>query len=319
MTPDSRSRANWRWLLVAAMIGAAALIPVVQGRYDARMTHVAADPDILYFSSPRAVKSMAMSFDSLMADIYWMRAIQYYGRREEAALRKVPYKNLATLLDIVTTLDPKMLDVYRAGSVFLAEPEPLGAGKPQESIRLLEKGISLQPREWRLWYDKGFTYFLYLKDYQKAGQAWLDGSRVPGAPPWLEGLAATSMLQGGAMETAKSLWRRQLEESTRKDLRDNARNHLDSLQVDEERWTLEFFLDKYAAVRGGYPAKLEDLVVAGYLRYVPNDPSGTPYAYFAATGAVSLSDKTKVRYISLNYSYRDTFMANLERLYGARR
>jgi hypothetical protein len=319
MRTESGARARGKWILGIAMAGAVLLIPPVQRRFDARMEHATADPDILYFSSPRAVKALAMSFDNLVADVYWMRAIQYYGRREEAARRKMPYKNLAALLDIVTTLDPKMLDVYRAGSVFLAEPEPLGAGKPEASIQLLDKGIALLPQDWRLCYDKGFVYFLYLKDYQKAGQAWIDGSRIQGAPPWLEGLAATSLLQGGALETAKSLWRRQLEEATRADLKDNARNHLDSIQVDEDIWTLEFFLEKYAAVRYGFPARLDDLVVAGYLRYIPVDPSGVPYQYFSATGAVSLSPESKVRYLTLTYSYRDTFKANLEQLYGSKR
>jgi len=91
------------------------------------------------------VKSLSLGYQSLLADLYWIRAVQYYGRREEAARRQVRYKNLAALLDITTTLDPQMMDVYRAGSSFLAEPEPVGAGQPEESLKLLDKGIGFYP------------------------------------------------------------------------------------------------------------------------------------------------------------------------------
>ena len=96
------------------------------------------DPDLLYFSAPSAVKKMALGYDGLMADIYWMRAIQYYGQREQAEKRVVRYKNLSKLLEITTTLDPYFLDAYRMGAIFLAEADPVGAGQPRESLKLLD-------------------------------------------------------------------------------------------------------------------------------------------------------------------------------------
>ena len=313
MKPQSRLRARNRWWLLAPCLAAALLIKPVQDRIDVRLQRAAMDPDILYFSSPSAVKALALGYDGLLADVYWMRAVQYYGRREEAERRPVRYKNLAGLLDIVTTLDPKMLDVYRAGSVFLAEPDPVGAGQPQEAVKLLDKGISFQPQEWRLWFEKGFVYFWYFKDFQKAGEVWLGASRLTPAPPWMAGLAASALSRGGAIETAKDLWRRQLEGSTRDDIKNNARNHLASIQVDEDIWTFEFVLEKYAARHGSPPDSLEALVRAGYLRFIPVDPSGIPYSYDAAAGKVSLSPQSKVRYLSLPYDYRESFLAKLRK------
>ncbi|MGA2263398.1 MAG: hypothetical protein ABSH28_18430 [Acidobacteriota bacterium] len=280
MRPFSRP---WHgWLLVAACLAAAWLIRTAQDQIDARQNRSLVDPDVLYFSSPRAVKALALGYDGLIADVYWMRAIQYYGRRDEAARRQVRYKNLPALLDIVTTLDPRMLDVYRAGSIFLAEPEPLGAGEPLEALRLLYKGVSLRPLEWPLRFDQGFVYYLYLKDYRRAGQAWLEASRVEGAPPWMEGLAAHGLSQGGDVETARYLWRRQLEGSARADVRD------------------------------------EDLVRAGFLDHVPLDPSGVPYQYNSATGAVTLSSASRVRYLEMPDNYRKTIKDNLARTFTAK-
>ena len=199
------------------------------------------------------------------------------------------------------------------GSIFLAEPDPVGAGQPQEAIKLLDKGISFQPKEWRLWFEKGIVYFWYVRDFKKAGEVWLDASRLASAPHWMAGLAASALSQGGAIETAKYLWRRQLEGSEREDVRDNARNHLASIQVDEDIWTLEFVLEQYVARHGSPPPSLETLVRAGHLRFLARDPSGVPYRYDAATGKVSLSPQSKVRYLSLPYNYRESFLAQLQR------
>ena len=164
------SRQVWIWggifLICAAMIKPA------QDHVERRLGDPGQEPDQLYFNSPSVLKRMALSYDRLLADLYWMRVIQYYGRRDEADKRPVRYKNLATLLDITTTLDPDLMDAYRAGSIFLAEADPVGAGQPQEALKLLDKGIRTHPQEWKFWYDKGFIYYLYLQDYSRAGEAW---------------------------------------------------------------------------------------------------------------------------------------------------
>jgi tetratricopeptide (TPR) repeat protein len=303
--------------LIAACIVAALLIRPVQERLDERVKGRVAAPDLLYFDSPTAVKRMALGYESLVADFYWMRAIQYYGRREEASLRPVRYKNLAALLDITTTLDPKLLDAYRAGSGFLAEPEPLGAGQPQEALRLLDKGIALHPEEWRLGFDKGFVYFWHFKDFAQAGKLWLSLSRRPEVPRWMESLAATAMSRGGAVETAKDVWQQQYRESDRQDVRENAWNHLATIQVNEDLWTLEFFIEKYTEKYGRLPAALEDLTQVGFLQQVPRDPSGTHYIYDRSTGTVVLDPASKVRYLKMPFDYKPAFREKLARLYSA--
>src|SRR5947207_8255973 len=90
--------------LILACAISAALIKPVQDRLDDRVGKSTKVLDLLYFGSPTAVKRLALGYDGLLADVYWMRAIQYYGRREEAQRRPVLYGNLAALLDITTTL-----------------------------------------------------------------------------------------------------------------------------------------------------------------------------------------------------------------------
>jgi hypothetical protein len=295
-------------------LASASVLVAVQMRIDERLVDAAAGPDLLYFSSPAGVKKLALGYDSMLADIYWMRAIQYYGRRDLAERRPVRYKNLAGLLDIASSLDPDMMEIYRSGSTFLAEPDPVGAGQPQEAVNLLDKGIDRHPLEWRLQYDKGFIYFWHFKDFHEAGKVWLNAGRLPGAPDWMAGLAASTLSKGGAIETAKMLWRRQFEDSTRAELKENARNHLISIQADEERWTLEHFVEQFAARYGSFPRSLEDLVGAGMLHYVPRDPSGTPYRYDCITGEVFLSPETQITYFPAPEVYREAYRHKLSSL-----
>jgi tetratricopeptide (TPR) repeat protein len=301
------------WTFCGIFLICAALIKPAQDRIERNLGDPGQEPDLLYFNSPSMLKRMALSYDHLLADFYWMRVIQYYGRRDEADKRPVRYKNLAALLDITTTLDPDLMDAYRAGSQFLAEADPAGAGQPQEALALLNKGIRAHPQEWRFWYDKGFIYYLHLSDYQKAGEAWQTGSRIESAPHFLEPLAAMSFTKGGAIEVALALWNNQYRESTRADVRENARNHIFSIEVARDIWSLEFLLEKHKEKADSYPPSLQELIRGKKRTYGIVDPLGTPYSYNPVTGAVTLSPETKVRYLQVPYSYKEQLrMTNAE-------
>jgi tetratricopeptide (TPR) repeat protein len=285
------------WICYSVCLICAILIVPAQDRLESRLGPFRQDSDLLFFSSPDLVKRMAFGYDGLLADFYWMRTIQYYGRRDEAEKRTIRYKNLFTLLDITTTLDPNLLDAYRAGSCFLAEADPIGAGQPRQAIQLLDKGIRANPQEWQLPYDKGFIHYWYLKEYTEAGEVWNAASRLPNAPPWMASLAAMSLTKGGAIEIAAALWERQYRESDRKDVRENAMNHLISIRVFLELSQLKALTEKYREQTGSYPLNLEALQRGQPGVLSIEDPLGTPYRYDPETGSVQLSPKSTVHYL----------------------
>jgi hypothetical protein len=277
----------------------ALLIKPAQDTLDSRPGKIRQDTDLLFFNSPALVKKLALGYDGLLADFYWMRAIQYYGRRDDADKRAVRYKNLFAFLDITTTLDPNLLDAYRVGSCFLSEADPVGAGQPRQALELLDKGIRANPREWRLPYDKGFVYYWYLNDYRAAGEVWQAARLLPEAPYWMASLAAMSLSKGGSIEMATALWEQQYRESTRDDVKKNARNHLLSIQVFQELSQLESLLANYKAKAGSYPPRLKDLMREAARAFPIEDPLGTPYQYDPQTGAVQLSPSSTVHYLPL--------------------
>jgi tetratricopeptide (TPR) repeat protein len=311
-TGVSAGRSRQSLLIWGIGLICAILIKPVQDRLEARLGEPEPGPDLLYFSTPKAVKTMALGYDSLLADFYWMRAIQYYGRREEANKRAVPFKNLYTLFDITTTLDPNLMDAFRTGSAFLAEPKPVGAGQSREALALLDKGIAAHPQEWRLFYDKGFIYYLFLHDYRTAGELFQQASKLPSAPYWMASFAAYALTKGGSVEMAIALWQRQYKESTRADMKENARQHLLSFQVAGNLGTLESLIAKYRKKAGSFPASLQELLRGETRRYATVDPLGTPYQYDPQTGEVKLSPESKIQYKSEADTYKNQLQITIE-------
>jgi tetratricopeptide (TPR) repeat protein len=231
--------------------------------------------DVLYVSSPATVKRASLGFNGLMACIYWTRAVQYFGNRHHD--RSETFNELAPLLEITTTLDPNMIPPYQFGATFLAPRSPSGAGEPDRAIKLMEYGIQHNPDNWHLYYDLGFVYYTELKDYKKAGEAFDRGSKVPNAHPFLKLLAAQMEEHAGDFATARMLWTATYEGSHEKNIRQNAREHLRCLKVDEDVTNLQAAVDRFTQLNGRLPTSMWEVAMAENLRGIPVDPDGDPY------------------------------------------
>ena len=231
--------------------------------------------EVLYVTSPQTLKRMSLGYDGLLADIYWTRVVQYFGRRHQARSRR--YDLLVPLLEITTTLDPHLIPAYEFGSIFVAQQPPEGAGQPDTAVALVERGIRENPTEWRLYYHLGFIHFLERKDYKAAAEAFERGSRVPGAHPWLRLMAAAMAQYGGDTRTARFLWQKIYESTDDRLIRSNAVKRLRALEVDDVVPQLEAVVQLYQQRTGHLPASFIEMVAAGYLRALPRDPLGYPY------------------------------------------
>jgi tetratricopeptide (TPR) repeat protein len=242
--------------------------------------------EVLYISSPKLLKRLSLGYDGLLADIYWTRAVQYYGSKH--ALGGGRFELLPALLNIATQLDPHLIPAYEFGGTFIATPAPNGAGLPQQAIQLVEHGIANNPDNWHLYYDLGFIYY-DLKDYRSASDAFLRGSRVPHAHPFLAILAARMAEHGGELETARMLWSATYQTTTDEAIRANAAAHLRALQADANVIELERLADQYRRQTGRFPESFREMEKVGLLRATPVDPLGRPYR-LEANGRVFVTD-----------------------------
>ena len=281
MKPSRRITAMLAAVLVVCL--AAAVVTVTRAD---RARPAATLEEVLYVPSPAIIKRMSLGYSGLMADIYWTRAVQYFGSKH--VLRSRQYKLLAPLLEITTQLDPQLVPAYEFGSIFLTQPPPDGAGDPDAAIRLVQYGIQQNPHDWHLYYDLGFIYYLDKKDYPAAAKAFAQGAKVPNAHPFLKVLAARMAERGGERQTARLLWTTTYETTTDRNIKSNAISHLRALDVDEVVPRLEEVIRQYTQRSGQLPQRWADLIRAGYLPGVPLDPVGHPYK-LAAGGKVEVA------------------------------
>jgi tetratricopeptide (TPR) repeat protein len=248
------------------------------------------DPTMWLRSGP-LMSRLALGYDALVSDVYWMRAVIYYGGKHRAEGRR-SYDLLYPLLELVTTLDPHFRVAYRFGALFLAEAYPEGAARPDQAIALLERGIEQDGGRWEYYHDIGFVNYWWLHDYKSAAEWFARAAERPNAAEWLKPLAATTLAQGGDRQSSRVLWTELLRANDTEWLRQAAEHRLRQLDamdaIDQVTMVLRRFRDR----EGRMPRTWQELASAERLPGVPVDPAGVPFVVDAATGHVGVSDKS---------------------------
>jgi hypothetical protein len=247
----------------------------------------------LYLRSGPLVERAALSYDALLSDVYWMRAIQHFGR-ERQGLGTGRYLQLKELLDVTTSLDPRFTIAYRFGALFLAEPLPGGAGRPDQGIALLEKGLLVDPGKWEYLQDIGFLYYWQYGDYVRAASAFARAADIQGAPWWLRPLAATTLEKGGDRQSSRVLWKAMLDQAQDDWQRTTASKRLLQLDALDEIDRLDAIVDGYETRHHRLPESWRALIVDGWLRDVPVDPAGTVYSLDPASGFVTVAKESSL-------------------------
>ncbi|MDP2053518.1 MAG: hypothetical protein Q8L75_07785 [Acidobacteriota bacterium] len=286
--PRAAQRPSSR-LLVAAIVGLLAAATAVQVVRDRGWQSYQPVTPVLWFQSGPLLKRASLGFENLVADVYWMRAVIYYGSARLAEGERRDYGLLDPLLNFVTTLDPRFKVAYRFGAIFLTEGYPRGPGRPDRAIALLQRGAEASPEAWEYMHDIGFVYYWWLRDYTEAGR-WFDrAGRLPDAPRWLAPLAATTLAQGGDRESARMMWRQFRDSVDEGWFKRNAEMRLVQLDAMDVVDELNRAVQRFTAREGRPPRDWRELVVGERLRGIPLDPTGLPYALDPATGRADVS------------------------------
>ncbi len=267
--------------------------------------------ETLYLSSGQTIKKMSLGLEAIAADIYWIRTVQYFGRKlidsgkplSSAATKDIRMDLLAPLLNIVVTLDPHHLPAYRFAAIFLPERDMAAA------TALLEKGISENPNEWRLYQDLAYIYWQAgnastgdeQARYYANSSEWYDkGSDVGDAPWWMHDLSGLMKIKGGSREAARAVYSAYLG-SDDGNVRTQAIDRLKQLRSIEELEALNALVSRYKQETGACPSDLR--MFASRLRAMnltinddsmPVDPDGFAYVYDAAKCKAELSFQSTV-------------------------
>lgn len=283
---------------------------VMQRWIDTQRGIASAVEESLYINSGKTIKRMGLGFDGLIADLYWLRTIQYFGGKSQQIKGNLNIGNvgewklnlLEPLINITTELDPNYVSAYRFGSLFLPDINP------DSAIKLAQRAIADNPTDWRLHQDLGFILWK-LKRYDEASAAYLQGARLPDAPKWMEQMAAIMRANGGDRETAKQMFLRIHETTDDPTVKKTSLARLQSYQAEDEVAFLNRLLTSYQEQKKSCPTSLSNLIrslppnalqqlkQAG-LHFddglMPLDPHGIAYAFDAANCVASLAENSTI-------------------------
>jgi len=290
MTTRRRGRTSLWVALLLLLIGAIGTQVVIGGTFD----QYSPTQEVQWVRSPAVMRRLVLGFDGIAADMYWIRAVQYYGSTRISQAEHKNYDFLYPLLDITTTLDPHFKIAYRFGAILLSEGYPNGPGKPDQAIALLEKGISQNPERWEYSHDAGFVEYWWRHDYESASRWLLKASAVPNAPNWLPAVAASMQAYGGNRETARALWSQLAETSEHDWMRQAARRGLMQLDAEAVIDELQPIANRFYDQANRFATGWDELMRAGIVRGIPLDPTGVPYALDPVSGAVDVAKESSL-------------------------
>lgn len=254
------------------------------------------------YVSPQAARRISLGFNGLVADWYWMRALQYVGRKVEAHegnleiddLSALNIKLLAPLLDHATTLDPQFMAAYEYGAVVLPTIDR------EAAIKLIKKGIKENPQTWRLYYHLGYIYW-QQGNFQESSEAYRTGGLLPGAPSFMKVMAAQMLVKGGSRETARAIYRTMYEQTDDDSMKTLAYKRLLQLQSFDEEDAIRRVLGNYRAQAGRCANSWREVGSAFAAMRLPTDrngapldPTGVPYTLNAGACDVELGDKSEI-------------------------
>lgn len=250
----------------------------------------------------KTARRLSLGFNGLAADWYWMRSLQYVGKKilsvpEDVViddLSKLNLKLLAPLLDTATTLDPQFLDPYEYAAIVLP------AIDVQEAIRITQKGIDANPNAWKLYHHLGYIHW-QQRNYAAASEVYGRGAQIPGAPAWMQAMKAKMAADGGSRATAREIYTRMFEQSAEEQVKDMARRRLLQLDSLDQRDALRKILSGYQTRVGKCPSSWKELAhifsavrVPVDVSSAPLDPTGVPYVLRTERCEVELNPKSEI-------------------------
>jgi len=289
--------------LVVVVVAGLGLVAALSRWIDARRPPE--DPFASYeqlYVTPRTARRMSLAFNGLVADWYWLRSLQYVGRKMDAYherfslddLSPLGVRSLGPLLEHATTLDPQFMAAYEFGAVVLPSIDR------EAAVRLVEHGIRENPHDWWLYQHLGYIHWQAGR-FREAGAAYEAGGRQPGAPRWMNVLAAQMSAQGGSRAVAREMYLRMYEGANDEQVKALAASRLAQLDSLEERERIGRVLADFRAHTGRCPAAWREVAPqlrAARLRLdaagAPLDPSDVPYVLDAAACEPRLDGRSGV-------------------------
>jgi hypothetical protein len=248
---------KWRFLVALIIVAPAILllqrqVNVLKGNYLEEQERPFVPPE------PEFVRVATLGYQNLVADMYWLRTIQY---RENCYDRGKFPKDLYLMTEFLTDLDPHYCLAYFYSGLALID----GHGEQKEIVSLLSKGCLEDncPGYWKNPFLLSYYYAFELQDfehatpYMKQACKWHQGHKL------YCGLASRLESVSGAPELGIEMLREAMALNQDPDSLNYFQEKLAEPNTKIIERDLTAAAQRYTERRGSPPARLEDLFLEG--------------------------------------------------------
>ncbi|MBF0224836.1 MAG: hypothetical protein HQK76_05210 [Desulfobacterales bacterium] len=250
--------------------------------------------DLKYLPSGEFLGGAALTYDELLADFLWIKAIFYFADHIKT---DKDYTWLYHILNITTALDPAFQYPYEFGGIVLST-EALDI---KHSIEILEKGMKnvseKHPRYWYFPFYIAFNYMYHEEDFLKAAHYLELAIKFPRAPKYLPRLVAKLYANINDHDVAIKFLQEIIDNADNEDLKKSLKLRLNEVIIDKDIKLLEKALNIFYSKFNKYPDSIEELVKTGIIKELPIDPVGGKY-YISQNNEIhstSIDKKLKIR------------------------
>ena len=265
------------WSVLLALGGTAVGVLTVVER---QRPSLARAEELSYLPKGEYLKLAVLGYQQMAADLIWLKAVQHFGERHQT---RAGYLSAYHAVDVLTDVDPTFVAAYLATGSVLG----VWAGLPRESIALLTKGMRHHPEVWQLPFYVGYDYFYELGDPVMAARYFRMAAVLPGAPDYLQRLAARMTVEVGDPQAALEFLQRLYQQTEDERVRQGLARRMKEVIAERDIRFLEEGVRRYKARYGQRPVRLEDLVTGGIIPQIPEEPFGGIYELKAAEGTVT--------------------------------
>jgi len=230
------------------------------------------------------------NFHHIVADYYWLRSVEYFGRRDA---HEAQYPLLGPLLERSLRLDPHFFKpAYVSGTILNAEQDQL-----ETSYRLLVDAMKYNPHRWELPFIAGFNAYMYQNEPQTALPLLQKAASLPGCPPRVQQIAAKLSVETAQPEIGLALIESMMETVTDPELlqtyEERRRQLLLEVELKALNRALQFFVSEYER----QPASIEELMRAmGNPNPEAKDPLGGTYSLNEAGLIETTSEAQRLKF-----------------------
>ncbi len=220
----------------------------------------------------KIIKSLDLGLDSAAAALLWLNVIQEIGHIGIHA-------NAAQNIKTINELDPKFSYPYAFAALMLPS-----ANMAEQAIEIGNLGIKQAEPDWQIPFYLGVTYHIYLNDRKNAALNFDLAANTKNAPDSAKIISSNYGSNPDKRSETKMIWLSIYENSDDEVVKQRAQSYLTQMEILD---LLEKASQIYKRNFQKYPSKIYDLVEAGILKKIPEDPFGLKY-YINEQGIIEI-------------------------------